>query len=110
MEVPAVMSEVIRKAAELMAAGQAVTVLAEDRFLTTQQAAALLNVSRQYLVRLIESGQLPAVKVGAHRRLRPADVEDYKTRRDARRTSALDALTALSEDLAGYDLPLASRG
>lgn len=109
MDVPAKMTDVIRKAAELMAAGQTVTVLAEDKFLTTQQAAAVLNVSRQYVVRLIESGQVPAVKVGAHRRLRPSDVEAFKARRDAQRTNALDTLAALSEDAGGYDLPVTAR-
>jgi len=109
MDVPAKMTDVIRRAAELMAAGQTVTVLAEDKFLTTQQAAAVLNVSRQYVVRLIESGQLPAVKVGAHRRLQPSEVEAFKARRDAQRTSALDTLAALTEDAGGYDLPVTAR-
>ncbi|MGN9775376.1 helix-turn-helix domain-containing protein [Micromonospora sp. H33] len=43
--------------------------------LTTGEAAALLRSSRQHVVDMCERGLLPYVKIGAHRRLRRADVE-----------------------------------
>jgi excisionase family DNA binding protein len=103
LEVPGVLAEVMYRAAELLAEGRPVTVLPDEELLTTQAAADILNVSRQYLVRLVDRGELPAEKVGSHRRLKATDIAAFKAARDARRSSALDRLTSLSEDVNGYD-------
>ncbi|OWV72874.1 excisionase [Rhizobium sp. R339] len=103
-EVPHVLAEIIYQAAEFLAEGRPVTVLPDEEMLSTQAAADILNVSRQYLVRLVDAGELPAEMVGSHRRLRATDVAAFKAARDARRTSALDRLTSLSEDVDGYAL------
>ncbi|ACP22964.1 putative excisionase (plasmid) [Sinorhizobium fredii NGR234] len=104
LELPNVLAEVMYRAAELLAEGRPVTVLPDEEMLSTQAAADILNVSRQYLVRLVDSDELPAEKVGSHRRLKAADVAAYKVARDAKRASALDRLTSLSEDVGGYEL------
>jgi len=109
VEVPAALTAIIYRAAELIAEGHPVAVMSDDEVLSTQDAADLLNVSRQYLVRLVDAGELPAQKVGSHRRLRLADVLAFKAQRDAKRTSALDRLTTLSEDAGGYALEDKSR-
>lgn len=79
-------------------------VLPEEEMLSTQAAADILNVSRQYLVRLVDAGELPAELVGSHRRLRATDVAAFKAARDAKRSLALDRLASLSEDVDGYQL------
>ena len=74
----------------------------EEEMLSTQTAADFLNVSRQYLVRMVDAGELAAMKVGSHRRLRAADVAAFKAVRDAKRTTALNRLTERSEEAGGY--------
>ncbi len=102
IEFPASVFYVLERVVELMAEGNAVTIVPVGQKLTTQQAANILNVSRQYLVRLLESGRIRFEKTGTHRRIDIQDVLDYKQKRNAERGIALDNLTTLSEECGGY--------
>jgi excisionase family DNA binding protein len=78
--------------------GQAISLISNDTLLTTQQAAEILNISRPYLYRLLDAGELPFVPVGTHRKLRLADVQALRERRRNESRKALNAITALNQE------------
>ena len=82
-----------------MAQGNAVTVVPTHAQLTTQEAANILNVSRPYLVQLLESNQIPFTKVGTHRRIRFEDLMVYKRAQVEKTEAALAALVEEGQEL-----------
>ncbi len=69
---------------------------------TTQQAADILNVSRNYVERLIAERAIPSVWLDSQHRLLIADVLEYKRKRDAERERGLAELTAMSQEMGDY--------
>ena len=92
----------LERVTEVLARGDAISVVPVEKELTTQQAANLLNMSRQYLVRLLDNGRIPHVKTGKHRRLKIEDVIAFKELRDKDRKAVLNDLTQMSEMFGGY--------
>jgi excisionase family DNA binding protein len=82
-----------------MANGNAVTLIPVHAELTTQEAAEFLNVSRPFVVKLLEEGHIPHHKVGTHRRIRFSDLRAFKEASDASRRDALDRLADQARDL-----------
>jgi len=96
--------KVLRLFADMLGAlaqGKAVAVMPKSMDLTTQEAAMFLNISRPYLVRLLEENKIPYHKVGTHRRIRFEDVAAYK---DERQKASRDALQKLTEQAQELDM------
>lgn len=103
IELPAGAVAVLMEVLEAMAAGRGVTIIPENAELTTVEAASILNVSRPYLVKLLEEKAIPHRLVGKHRRVLIDDVMAYKERIDAAREDVLAQLTAdAQENAMGY--------
>ena len=92
VELPPALARVVAAALAEVAGGHAVELRPVEEELATQAAADLLGVSRPFLVRLLDDGEIPSWKVGTHRRVRRADVLAYRA---AMRETAEDALQNL---------------
>jgi len=106
IELPAGAVVLLMDILEAMAAGQGITIIPENAELTTVQAAEVLNVSRPFLIKLLDEQQIPHRKVGKHRRIRMEDVMKYKDSIDAERESVLGQLVAEAQEQdMGYGKP-----
>ncbi len=103
--IPATVLAGLRRIAEAIAHGRAVTVAPYDLELTTQQAAEMLHVSRPHLIKLLDRGDMPYHRTSddpaAHRRVLLKDVEAYRHERGERRRETLRELSQTSQQAAG---------
>lgn len=92
IKVPPSFLKLFRKLVGIVSQGKPFALLPVDQELTTQQAADILNVSRPYVCRLVELGEIPCNKVGRYRRIRYGDVIDYKNKQNRISEAALQAM------------------
>jgi excisionase family DNA binding protein len=101
--IPESVYRILRQVIQAMASGQHISVVAQNRHLTTQEAADILSVSRPFMVKLLETGDIPYIKVGSHRRIRFEDLMTYKEKRDMKRSKLLDQLIEITEEAGLYE-------
>jgi excisionase family DNA binding protein len=99
LDLPPAAARLLKEMLQEMAAGRAVTVVPTETEITTQQAADLLNVSRPYVVGLVEKGMLAAAMVGNQRRLLLRDVLAYKAETRAKALEAMREIAAIDQEL-----------
>ena len=98
IELPAAAVALLTDVLEAMAAGRGITIIPQNAELTTAQVAEVLNVSRPFLIKLLEQENIPHRKVGRHRRVLMEDVINYKATIDAEREAVLDRLAAEAQE------------
>jgi len=101
--IPHSLYELLHQAVRQLAQGNGVTILPVTAELTTQQAANLLQVSRPFVISLMEAGRIPFHLIGTHRRVYLRDLLLYRDTRDESSRKALDRLVAEAQDLGIYD-------
>lgn len=97
--VPRAAVELLARVLAHMAAGEGVSVVPAHAELTTQQAAELLNVSRPFLIGLLDDGDIQYRKVGKHRRIKAQSLLAYMAHDDQQRRDAADELTQLNQEM-----------
>lgn len=102
VHLPREVAMILREVLVSFATGTPVAVLPTHAELTTQQAADLLNVSRPYVIKLLDAGELAHRKVGTHRRIRIDDLQAYQRAQALASRRAADELTELSQNLGLY--------
>lgn len=70
----------------------------ESQYLSTQEAADILNVSHKYFLGLLAEGKIPFETGEAESRVLREDLRKYKTQREAESDAALDELMAQSQE------------
>tara|TARA_R100001143_G_C3360981_1_gene135625 strand:- start:4879 stop:5331 length:453 start_codon:yes stop_codon:yes gene_type:complete len=99
IKIPGRALEHLQEILQTMAEGKIVSLIDYEEVLTTQEAADILNISRPYLVKLLESGEIPFTKVGKHRRVRIKDLYAFKEERQKKRKQKMKELTKQAQDL-----------
>jgi len=102
IELPEALRLVLEQAAHELVRGNRVSLLPLGRMLTTRQAAEMLNVSRPFLIQLLERGEIPFEMVGTHRRVAIEDVLRYRAQRSEKRREVLRALSEEADELGIY--------
>lgn len=101
--IPDSVYQALRQVVHAMGKGQAISLVPQEQELTTQQAADILNVSRPFLIKLLEQGEIPHIKVGTHRRILVQHLITYKQKRDTKRRKLLDELIEESQEMGFYE-------
>src|SRR5690554_4516776 len=86
-----------------MSEGKPISIVPLATEVTTQKAAEILGCSRPHLVKILEEGKIPFVKIGKHRRILFEDVMEYKKQMKAEQKKHLVDMMNLDEDLGIYD-------
>lgn len=102
LQIPLSAIDDLEKMLKNLSQGNRNEVLSEDQMLTSQQAADYLNVSRPFVVKLMESGKIPFSKVGRHRRVKFSDLKNYENQQQKIADQKLKELTQQAQELNLY--------
>ncbi|MBS2010882.1 MAG: excisionase family DNA-binding protein [Cyanobacteria bacterium SZAS TMP-1] len=104
--IPAAIYKVLEQVIPLLISDNAVSIVPVGTLLTTQEAADLLNISRPYLIKLLDQGAIKferSQEPGSHRKIKFVDLMEYKHKIDLERREQVRKLTEMSQDAGFYD-------
>ncbi len=103
IEIPNIVTKILYEIITILGTGGSLTIIPMEKELTTQQSADILNVSRPFLVKLLESGDIPYHKTGTHRKIYMKDLISYKDKLNTKRASKISEIIKLSQEYGLYD-------
>ncbi|MBW4505293.1 MAG: helix-turn-helix domain-containing protein [Scytonematopsis contorta HA4267-MV1] len=101
--IPESVCRVLHQVVRAFALGQSISIVFQEQEMTTQEAADFLNVSRPYLIKLLEQREIPYIKVGSHRRVNLLDLMKYKEERDKKRREGMKELSQFLQEEGFYN-------
>jgi len=110
IELPNTVFEVLRTAVKFMSDGQTVTLVPDNKVVTSQSAADFLGMSRPFFIKLLETGAMAHHRVGNQRRVYLRDVLEFAKKRDEKRLAALNRLSRDAFEAGLYDRNVMPKG
>jgi excisionase family DNA binding protein len=102
-ELPPAVIGMLRQFLEQLGAGHSVSIVPAEAELTPNDAAEYLNVSRTFVLKLMDTGKIPFRRVGSHRRLRFGDLREYEKSQRSRADAAMDEMARINQELGLYE-------
>jgi excisionase family DNA binding protein len=103
LTLPKSITELLVRILTELSNGNMVSIMPVHAELTTQEAANHLNVSRPYLIKLLESNKLPFHRVGSHRRIKYEDLKRFMAEQECTREAAMQEMADIDQELSlGY--------
>lgn len=99
IDIPSDLVMLLRTVIEAVGRGGSVTIQTLPQELSTTLAAEQLGVSRPTLMKMINSGEIPAHKVGSHHRIKLEDLRAFRLARLERQRKAFEELRELEDHL-----------
>ena len=96
--------QTIQELLNLQRKGKSVTIVSHDKYMTTQEAADFLNMSRPYLIKILENDEIPYIKVGNRRKILTEDIMRYQKKRDKSRRQIMKNFSQGLKEDGLYDL------
>jgi len=104
VELPDILYEILTRIVEMMARGQAITLIPDNQAVTTQRAAQILGMSRPFFIKLLDAGVMAHHRVGNQRRVYLNDVLNFARKREEERKASLDRLSKHAMETGLYEL------
>lgn len=103
VNLPSPLYDVLVKVVSTLEYGKGLSIIPQMEQLSTQTAANMLGVCRQFFVKEIEAGKVPCHYVGSHRRVYLKDVLDYGKERQSKRRASIRRMAQEANDAGLYD-------
>ncbi|MDT6985199.1 helix-turn-helix domain-containing protein [Streptomyces lusitanus] len=103
LALPRELVRILLASADELARGHAVTILASEVQLSPAETAELLGLSRPFVTRLLDAGDIPSMNLpgSRHRVVRLADVLAFQQRRERRREGRRQIADVLDDTESG---------